>query len=297
MHLLDSIILGAVQGITEFLPVSSTAHTALYQKIFSLHSFGRNFDILLNLGTLLALILYFFKDFLKIFLGGWNYLDAFGGRLHLHRKLRTLSKGTICGLPFFRYRLRFPWNGSCSEKENNAVFFVIIFLANLPTIILFFFLSCFNVKIISVKLTAINLIVFGVILYLCDQKPTDKKDISAKDAIKIGIAQMLAFFPGVSRLGICLSMCRYLGYDRRESFRFSMIFSIIPVAGACTLKLTEIYKKGVVGFSCIEALAGIVSAFIFGMISVFVVSKFLKKHSFTPIVIYRIIFGISVWFL
>ncbi len=297
MYLSDSIILGAVQGITEFLPVSSTAHTALCQKIFSLHHFGRDFDILLNLGTLFVLMIYFFRDFWKIFLGGLVCLDAYQNRLHLPKKLRTISEGTIFGQPFFRYRLRFPWNGSCSEKENNAVFFVIIFLANLPTIILFFFLSCLNVKIISVKLTAINLIVFGIILYLCDQKPTDKKDISAKDAIKVGFAQMLSFFPGVSRLGICLSMCRYLGYGRRESFRFSMILSIIPVAGACTLKLTEIYKKGVVGFSCIEALAGIVSAFIFGIISVFVVNKFLKKHTLTPIVIYRIIFGIFVWFL
>lgn len=259
MHLLDSIILGAVQGITEFLPVSSTAHTALYQKIFSLHSFGRNFDILLNLGTLLALVVYFYRDFWKIFIGGLNFIY--------------------------------------NKKSKNRDFFLIILLANLPLVIFLGVLEFLEIKVTSAKLAAANLIGFGIILYLCDRNPTNKKEFSLKDAIKIGIAQMLAFFPGVSRLGICLSMCRYLGYDRRESFRFSMIFSIIPVAGACTLKLTEIYKKGVVGFSCIEALAGIVSAFIFGMISVFVVSKFLKKHSFTPIVIYRIIFGISVWFL
>ena len=259
MYLLDSIILGAVQGITEFLPVSSTAHTALYQKIFSLHSFGRDFYILLNLGTLLALVLYFFRDFWKIFVGGLNFI--------------------------------------CNKKSKNRDFFLIILLANLPIVVFLGILEFLDVKVESAKLAAANLIGFGIILYLCDKRPTNKKEFSLKDAMKVGIAQMLAFFPGVSRLGICLSMCRYLGYDRRESFKFSMILSIFPIAGVCFLKLLKIFMKNSFEFSCVEATAGIVSAFIFGIISVFAVSKFLKRHSFTLIVIYRIVFGISVWFL
>lgn len=259
MHLLDSIILGAIQGITEFLPVSSTAHTALYQKIFSLYSFGRDFDILLNLGTLLALVVYFYRDFWKIFVGGLNFV--------------------------------------CNKKSKNRDFFLIILLANLPLAVFLGILEFLEVKVTSTKLAAANLIGFGIILYLCDKNPTNKKEFSLKDGIKVGIAQMLAFFPGVSRLGICLSMCRYLGYDRRKSFKFSMILSIFPIAGICLLKLIKIFTKNSFGFSCVEAMSGIVFAFIFGMISVFAVSKFLKKHSFTLIVVYRVIFGISVWFL
>lgn len=259
MHLFDSIILGAVQGITEFLPVSSTAHTSLCQKIFSLHHFGRDFDILLNFGTFLALIVYFFRDFLKIFFGGFNFI--------------------------------------CNKNSKNRDFFLMILLANLPTIIFFGILEFSGVKVSSTKLTAINLVVFGTILYLCDRKTANKKSFSFKDAMKVGIAQMLSLFPGVSRLGICLSMCRYLGYDRRESFRFSMILSIFPVAGACFLKLLKIFEKGLTEFSCVEAAMGIISAFIFGMVSVFIVDRFLKRHTFVPIVVYRIIFGIFVWFL
>lgn len=259
MHLLDSIILGAVQGITEFLPVSSTAHTALYQKMFSLHSFGRDFDILLNLGTLLALVVYFYRDFWKIFIGGLNFV--------------------------------------CNKKSKNRDFFLIILLANLPLVVFLGILEFLEVKVTSAKLAAANLIGFGIILYLCDRNPTNKKEFSLKDGMKVGIAQMLAFFPGVSRLGICLSMCRYLGYDRRKSFKFSMILSIFPIAGVCLLKLIKTFTKNSFGFSCVEAMSGVVSAFIFGMISVFAVSKFLKRHSFTLIVIYRIIFGISVLFL
>ncbi len=257
MYLSDSIILGAVQGITEFLPVSSTAHTALCKKIFSLHHFGRDFDILLNLGTLLALIAYFFRDFMKIFFGGLNFI--------------------------------------CNKKSKNRDFFLIILLANLPTIILFGILEFLEIKVASAKLSAINLIVFGVILYWCDQKPVNKKEFSLKDGIKVGIAQMLSYLPGVSRLGICLSMCRYLGYGRRESFKFSMLLSIFPVAGACCLKLLKIFTKHTIEFN--TATAGITSAFVFGIVSLFIVNRFLKKHTFTLIIIYRIIFGIFIWFL
>ena len=257
MYLSDSIILGAVQGITEFLPISSTAHITLCQKIFLLHHFGRNFDILLNLGTLSALIIYFFRDFLKIFFGGLNFI--------------------------------------CNKKSKNRDFFLMILLTNLPPIVSFGILEFFSIKVTSVKLAAINLVGFGFVLYLCDQKPTNKKDFSLKDAIKIGIAQMLSFLPGVSRLGICLSMCRYLGYDRRESFKFSMLISIFPVAGACLLKLLKFTKNASV-ISSVYMVAGVISAFVFGMISLYIVSRFLKKHTFTPIVIYRIIFGIFIWF-
>ena len=204
MYLTDSFILGAVQGITEFLPVSSTAHTALCQKIFSLHYFGRDFDVLLNLGTLFALIVYFFRDSLKIFFGGLNFI--------------------------------------CNKKSKNRDFFLMILLANLPTIVLFGTLEFLGIKVTSAKLAAVNLIGFGILLYLCDQKPITKKGFSLKDAVKVGIAQMFSFLPGVSRLGICLSMCRYLGYDRRESFRFSMLLSIFPVAGACCLKFLKKYE-------------------------------------------------------
>ncbi len=256
MYLSDSIILGAIQGITEFLPVSSTAHTALCKKIFSLHHFGRNFDILLNLGTLFALIIYFFRDFSNIFFGGLNFI--------------------------------------CNKKSKNRDFFLMILLANLPTIILFGMLELSEIRVTSAKLAAINLIGFGIVLYLCDQKPSTKKELSLKDAIKVGFAQLLSFLPGVSRLGICLSTCRYLGYDRRESFRFSMLMSIFPVAGACCLKLLKIFTKS--SFSSVHIIAGIISAFVFGFISIYIVNKFLKRHTFTPIVIYRIIFGIFVWF-
>lgn len=257
MYLTDSVILGAVQGITEFLPVSSTAHTALCQKIFSLHHFGRDFDILLNLGTLFALIIYFFRDFLKIFFGGLNFL--------------------------------------CNKHSKNRDFFLMILLANLPTIVLFGTLEFLGVKVASAKLAAVNLIGFGILLYLCDQKPITKKGFSLKDAVKVGIAQMFSFLPGVSRLGICLSICRYLGYDRRESFRFSMLLSIFPVAGACSLKLLKILTKHTLEFS--YAMAGVISAFVFGIISIYIVNKFLKKHTFAPIVIYRMIFGILILFL
>lgn len=259
MHLIDSIILGAIQGITEFLPVSSTAHTALCEKLFSLHSFGKSFDIILNLGTLLALVIYFYRDSLRLFFGGFDFI--------------------------------------LNKKSKERDFFLIILLANLPTIIIFGILEFMDVSFSSAKLSAINLIGFGIVLYLCDRKPTNKKVFSLNDGLKVGIAQLLSFFPGVSRLGICLSMCRYLGYDRRKSFKFSMLLSIFPVAGACFLKLLKMFVKNSAEFFSIDVIVGIISAFAFGILSIYFVNQFLQKQTFAPIILYRIIFGIFVWFL
>ncbi len=227
--------------------------------MFSLHHFGRDFNILLNLGTLFALMIYFYQDFLKVFCGGLNFI--------------------------------------CNKNSKNRDFFLMVLLANLPTIVLFGFLEFLEIKVISVKLAVVNLIGFGILLYLCDRKPTDKKEFSFADSMKVGFAQTLSFFPGVSRLGICLSMCRYLGYSRRASFKFSMLLSIFPVIGACSLKLLKISVKNVQTVPFIYMTTGIISAFVFGIISVYIVYGFLKKHTFTPIVIYRIAFGIAVWFI
>lgn len=256
MHFWDAFILGCIQGITEFLPVSSTAHASVYRELFSLHHFGKNFDIILNLGTLLAILLYFRREFLNLFFGGLDFL--------------------------------------CNKKTENRNIFLTILLADLPTIIVFGILEFFEFEANSVLLTGINLVTFGVVLYLCDQEKPTKSGITMKDGIKVGVVQLLSIFPGVSRLGICLSMCRYLGYDRKESFRFSMILSIPPIAGACLLKLMKMLTHSEISYALNDLFIGIISAFIFGIISLNIIFVFLKAHTFSPIIIYRITFGIVI---
>ena len=125
MNLLDSVCLGVVQGITEFLPVSSTAHTALCEKIFSFHVFGKSFNVLLNIGTLIALMVFYYKDSLKLIFGGFNFI--------------------------------------CNSKTENRDFFLIILLSNLPLIIVFGFLEFMDIDISSTKITAVNLVIFAIV--------------------------------------------------------------------------------------------------------------------------------------
>ncbi len=255
LHIFDSFILGAIQGITEFFPISSTAHVMMISKLFGLNIYDKTFDVILNLGTFFAIICYFYKEVWNLFLGG---------------------------LDFIRFR-----------KSANQSFFLTIALANIPTIIIFGTAELLHLDIESEWILAINLIVFGLLLYYCDTQPTNKKEISRKDAIWVGIAQLASWLPGVSRLGICLSMCRYKKYDRWQSFKFCMLFSLPPVIGACVVKILSVLKNGLY-FDLGDIFVGIFSAFIFGMLTLRLVYRFLKKYTFFPIIVYRIILGFGV---
>ena len=255
MYLFDATILGAIQGVTEFLPISSTGHVEMFTKLFDLHDFGKNFNIITNLGTLSAILLYFRRDFTKLFLGGIDFL--------------------------------------CNKKTIRRSFFLMMLLGNLPTIIIFGILECLGLTPHGSELMfGINLIVFGLILYACDRNESQNKDFSLPDAMKVGLAQLLSIFTGVSRLGICMSACRFLKYSRQESFRFCMLFSIIPASGACAFKLLKMLKNpDIISFSSTDAFVGIITAFLFGFISLHTVYKFLKSHTFLPIVVYRLVSG------
>lgn len=258
MYYIDAAILGIVQGITEFLPVSSTAHVELISQLFNLHDFGKNFAILLNLGTLLALIAFFWKDFCKLFIGGINFL--------------------------------------VNKKTDDRDFFLKILLASIPTILIFGSAELYNIEVKSTLISGICLIVFGIVLFFCDRCADSKTVVDRRDGILIGIAQLLSFVPGVSRLGACLSMGRFLEYSREESFRFSMILSIPAAGGACCLKLLKIIIGQIEFSNWSEAFVGVATAFVIGLITLFLIMRFLKTHSFCGIVIYRIFFGIFVLF-
>ncbi|MDR1982186.1 MAG: undecaprenyl-diphosphate phosphatase [Holosporaceae bacterium] len=248
------IFLGVVQGVTEFLPVSSSAHVMIFLRTLNFPCQDKTLNIFLNIGSLLAVIVFFRHQVWKILLGLMNFLT--------------------------------------NQKTGDRYFFVTILLSSLPTIIIFGLLEMvFAVDINSTVILSGSMILFAFILYFCDQSPTYKENISRKDSLKAGFVQLISFCPGVSRLGICLSMMRYLKYSREESFRYSMILSIPPVLGACCLELIKI----IIGKSIIEnwamVAAGSVSAFILGLITLSIMVKFLKNYTLLPLIIYRILFG------
>ncbi len=257
MTTFHAICLGIIQGITEFLPVSSSTHLMIFSKLNGLPNNRHGFDIFLNLGTILSILIYYRLYIKKLIVGFVEFIT--------------------------------------NKYTENRSFFLILCLSSLPTIVVFgiaeFF---FDINFNSPSLLSISLIFFAIILWLCDQKPEINKKITIKNGLLIGFTQLLSIIPGVSRLGICFSMARYLKYSREESFRFSMLLSIPPVIGACSIKLLKIFSGKLIIKDWSLIFIGCLFSFVFGLLSISIISNFLKKHSMLLIVIYRIIFGIFI---
>ena len=258
-----SAFLGAVQGITEFLPVSSTAHIMIFLHLFG---FSENsaaqdaFYVFLNIGSLLALTIFYRTEIAKLFFGSFDLIFL--------------------------------------KKTENREKVITLILASLPVIVVFGIIEMLSLRaamqFFGPKATIGSmLILFSIVMYICDQKPTEKTQATRKDMILSGVAQLLSIIPGVSRLGICMSAMRYLGYSRLESFRASMILSIPPVAGACCLSFLKIFKNHI-DVDWLSVVIGSAAAFFFGVVTLKFVEWFLKKFTLLPLVIYRIIVGIII---
>ncbi|MDR1375557.1 MAG: undecaprenyl-diphosphate phosphatase [Holosporaceae bacterium] len=254
----QAIFLGAIQGVTEFLPISSSAHLVILPQLFDLPYQGKVFDIFLNIGSLLAILIRFRSQVWKLFAGLKDVL--------------------------------------LNKKTADKYFFITMLLSSLPVIVVFGVADIiFCVDINSLLILSAMLVTFAFVMYFCDLRSAHKSKISRKDSMVIGAAQTLSLIPGVSRLGACLSMARYLNYSREESFRYSLMLSIPPVTGACFLKSLKIFSGEIpMGYWPIM-ITGTASAFVCGMISLYAVENFFKKHTFLAIVIYRILFGIGIF--
>lgn len=260
MTLWQAAALGIIQGITEMLPISSSTHLMIFSKFQGLPNQRLSFDLFLNMGTVLAIIAFFWPQVFSLIKGSWDIVNG--------------------------------------KKSENRDLFITVVVANIPLVILFGLAEAlFDINFQSKFLISFSLIIFAVILWLCDRMASDNKKktyVSRKDAIFTGIIQICAIIPGVSRLGISLSMLRYLKYPRQIAFEFSMVLSIFPVLGACFLKMLKIFTGSIVVENWTAISIGCVFSFLFGLISLFFAHSFLKKHSTLCFAVYRIIFGIFI---
>lgn len=254
MPLEQIIVLAIVQGITEFLPISSSGHLILIPAFTGWPDQGQATDVMVHIGTLFAIIVYFWRDVLSILSG---VLDLF--------KLR--------------------W----SPRARLAVY---IAAATVPAVIFGVFLKSFGLldKIRSIEVVAWNAMIFGVLLLIADKVgPRIKvmEDMTFGPAMIIGLSQALALIPGTSRSGITMTAARFLGYERAEAARFSFLLGIPAIAGAGVLTLYELNVSGepvpdgaimAAVFTFFSALAAI--AFLMAMV---------KRLSFTPFVMYRML--------
>lgn len=260
MTILQSIILGIVQGLTELLPISSSAHLNLIPWIFNWTSSAEfntafeAFDVALHAGTLLAIVIFFFKDWIKLIVGGFN---------------QVIKK----------------------QKSEEGKMFWYIVLATIPGGIIGFILDhyaedYFNKPIII----AIVLIVMGIILYFVDKNcksETEYKDMTLKQTFLIGLSQCLAFIPGVSRSGITMTTGRFMGVKRESAAKYSFMLSA-PIVFAAT-----IYKLKDFVFN-LPFVIGVLTSFIVGIFVIKFLLEYLRKGSFKIFAIYRVIVGVIV---
>ncbi len=252
------ILLSVLQGITEFLPVSSSGHLILFSKFTSFPDQGLALDVAVHVGSILAVMIYFSEDLWKMFKG----------------LLKTYF------LPSF--------------KNVDAKTFWLIVIGTLPIIIVGLFLKENGMEWLrSTKIIGWTILGYGLLLFVADRFGMTIRKIehlSILDALMIGCAQCLALVPGTSRSGVTVTMARFLSMERREAAKFSMFLSIPAIIGAASLVALEMYQQDNLQ-TMIEAIDGITYSFIASILAIYVVMWWLKKSTFLPFVIYRIILG------
>lgn len=260
MTIIQALILGIVQGLTELLPVSSSAHLAIFPWIFKWNEIPESFDIALHFGTLLAISLFFIKDWISLIKGGFKQVvkkeKSTEGKIFWYLVIATIPAGII---------------SLVLDKLSSAIF---------P--------EGSNIYIIAI---AIALIVMGIVLYVVDKKAkstTKYEDMTLMQAVLIGISQAIAAaFPGVSRSGITMTVARALGVDRESAAKYSFLLSTPIILAAVIFSLDAFVFD-------LAFVVGILSSFIVGMIVIKFLLNYLKKGSFKLFAIYRIIFGIII---
>ncbi len=266
MSILEVIVLGIVQGLTEFLPISSTAHLVVLPKIFGWPDPGLAYDIALHVGTLAAVLIYFFRDWIQILANGFR-LSTSGGDPELRRNpmlLWFLVLGTLpAGIA-----------GLALQKAADST------LRTLPII-------------------GASAILIGLFLWWADRASRGQKsmgNVSVADSLVVGFLQILAIIPGVSRSGITISGGLLRDLDRPTAARFSFLLSTPIILGAAAKDAWDLlkHKEAIPPEMQMAFLLGILVSGVTGCLTIALFIKYLRHSSLTVFVAYRIIFGIIV---
>ncbi len=259
MSLFHLLIVAIIQGITEFLPVSSSGHLILLPNLTGMDDQGQVIDVAVHLGTLGAVVLYFWSDVKSAFFGTCRLLR---GRM---------------------------------DTEGSKLAFLLI-IATIPVVLFGLFLKITGLddQMRSIAVIGWAMLIFGIVLYWADQTgPTEKSasDWSLKDAIIMGLWQAVALIPGTSRSGITITAARQLGYIRADGAKIAMLMSIPTILASGALLGVEVAATADVAAAIDGAIAA-AFAFVAALLALSLMMRLLKSVSFTPYVIYRVILGI-----
>ena len=267
MPIIHAIVLGLIQGLSEFLPISSSGHLLLVPWLFGWNDFSdvsveKAFNVSLHLGTLIAVVIYFRRDLVV-------YVSD-GLRMVVQRKKPHTTEG------------RLAW---------------LLVVASVPAGLFGAFAGLWIDKHLGKPvIIAVSLIVFGLFLAWADRRRGQRtfEEMTSRDAIAIGLAQVIALNPGTSRSGISISAARVMGFDRDTAVRFSFLLSVPVTAGAVTVKLLDLFSDGIPDGLVIPMVVGILTSGISGWLAVAGLLKLVRSKSFDAFVIYRVVAGIAI---
>lgn len=257
--MIRNIILGIVQGIGEFLPISSSAHLILVPYLLGWGESSIAFDIALHFGTLLAVLAVFFRDWWDLFIGACQKV--------VHGK----------------------------DSFNNRMFWYLV-IATIPGALLGFLLDDLVEGVFrkQIWLIAAALAIMGVLIFLGDRwadkhykTETDFKHITLKQAALIGLSQALAIIPGFSRSGTTILTARLMGLSKTAATKFTFLLSVPIIAGATVLKVTDLEIST-------EVIVGIITSFVVGLFTIKFLLNYIKNHDFSVFAIYRVIFAVII---
>lgn len=255
MTIIEAVISGLVQGLGEFLPISSSAHLVLVPWLFRWNDPGLTFDIALHFGTLIAVAIYFWRDWLRLLSKGFTDVKCADGRIFWYLVLATIPGASI---------------GFLLEKHAETIFRNPLLIAGM-------------------------LITLGIILFWADRrgsKQIDVAHISLRTSFLIGLSQALAIIPGVSRSGITMTTALLLGMTREGAARFSFLLSAPIIFGAAVAKLPYLisHPQTITG----NFIIGMIVAFASGIASIGFLLRYVQTKTFLPFVWYRFILGAVV---
>jgi undecaprenyl-diphosphatase len=259
VSIFEAIILGLVQGLTEFLPISSSGHLLIVPELFGWDDPGAAFTAITQLGTIAAVLTYFRSDLAQIFRGAWA-----GARDRTKRdtpEVRIFLMVALGTLPIAAFGVLFS-----DQIENGAR---------------------------NIQLTAIMLIGFGILMELADRFAPQRdglEQLTIRNGVLVGFAQALALIPGVSRSGSTISMGRLLGMQRQAAARYSFLLSIPAVVLSGTYQLKDIGN----GTELVPTIVATVFAFISGYAAIAFLIDYLGKHGMTIFAVYRVILGVAL---